>query len=1285
MPGVKAYQEMTDAQLVQAWESHTDMNDLHTRDAMLEIMRSRDLFPSAWMHDRERRAGLYPDVMDPDFATRLYSKTEFADLKSGKVAEDICSSQTAAFDTTAVQRLVARFLHPQTPYRGMLLDHGVGVGKTCSAITIAEMFLETMPTNRVIILCPQAIASGFRRTIFDADRLKPLSVRDAQLRGEAWESNQCTGMTYLRLAGNGAETDRAVIEKDAEQLIRKRYQIMGYLQFANWVLKRLAAEVPKSYEGSAREQKENAILHRLFSDHLIIIDEAHNLRDIEGSGAAAAALPVPAAVPADENVQSAESPVAGAAADAAEGKKLTPVLRRIVRICEGLRLVLMTATPMYNTAPEILFLLNILLLNDVKDEAKLLRPRDFFAADGTLLESAKSPLARVCGRYISYMRGENPASFPLRLTPPEAAGASLFAAGAYPTKSISRREDAVTWTPHIKKIMSMLPLVIHRPDVKRTPVGRVLHKILATARGEARGEGHNIEDMSEIEVSDFILNQVTQAANITYPDGSYGSRGWETFWHETSVGRLRQFRWANEEIADEDWTPVVDEVFGAGHLAKHAPKIAAIVESLQAAQGMCFVFSRFVNAGALPLAVALERAGWTRVMADGSAVPLLRDVPPVPRACAFCPRREGEAHAGHAFSPANYVLLTGNEGLTPDFKGLLRYANTLNTPHEVRGGKVKAILGSQITSEGLDLKCIRENHIMDGWYHLNRIEQVIGRAVRYCSHVALPKEEQNCLIYLHAVSIPEYETADLYAYRLAAKKSIPIGQVQRVIKIAAWDCLMNRQAIVLRGLPKRRVVDARGRLTARYDPHDQPYTSICDFQESCEYVCAAKETGEAAATNMASYRVEDARRKFLQKETVLRRRFRTEVALSMADLRLIYADIPWDVAIVGIRNLLDNPRFVVEREDGVRGTLHFQHGYVVFQPLGVTDMNIPLAMRYGRAFGRLPRFMELPRGALLATEKPVIEEVKEEEGPVVLGMRDDTDLYGLAMQTLREWETHLREKLFPTNPKITLQPPAGLPSGPFYEGWRMVYHRFQTLEGVHAVARKWWMDHEWTLEQRTAVLRHWVTHGTAGVSADIVGAFKPAEYFHGDFTGYQVVNTAPKAKVKVLTYCFFEGDKEPSACPSNLMEDVLALTGSPLHKEKDTGPVFGFLTLDPKEQTALFKTINKADGSWKGAQCFNTSNLNTPRERVTIIQNIIREHVDEGHPIRELMLDDAAETQPSADVIKKRAKAGEILHVYDLTQKQICPYMEFLLRWMNENRIGGKRWFLSMLDTARSM
>ena len=46
-------------------------------------------------------------------------------------------------------------------------------------------------------------------------------------------------------------------------------------------------------------------------------------------------------------------------------------------------------------------------------------------------------------------------------------------------------------------------------------------------------------------------------------------------------------------------------------------------------------------------------------------------------------------------------------------------------------------------SEGLDFKFIRQVHVLEPWYNMNRIEQIIGRAVRTCSHKDLPFEERN--------------------------------------------------------------------------------------------------------------------------------------------------------------------------------------------------------------------------------------------------------------------------------------------------------------------------------------------------------------------------------------------------------------------------------------------------------------------------------------------------------------------------------------------------------------
>ena len=44
-----------------------------------------------------------------------------------------------------------------------------------------------------------------------------------------------------------------------------------------------------------------------------------------------------------------------------------------------------------------------------------------------------------------------------------------------------------------------------------------------------------------------------------------------------------------------------------------------------------------------------------------------------------------------------------------------------------------------VASEGVDLKYIREIHIMDPWHHLNMMEQAAGRGIRQRSHFHLPK------------------------------------------------------------------------------------------------------------------------------------------------------------------------------------------------------------------------------------------------------------------------------------------------------------------------------------------------------------------------------------------------------------------------------------------------------------------------------------------------------------------------------------------------------------------
>jgi flagellar biosynthesis GTPase FlhF len=59
-----------------------------------------------------------------------------------QMRESLCSSSMSKdFKLQANQRFLRRVLSPESPTRSLLMVHGTGVGKTCTAITIAESFL----------------------------------------------------------------------------------------------------------------------------------------------------------------------------------------------------------------------------------------------------------------------------------------------------------------------------------------------------------------------------------------------------------------------------------------------------------------------------------------------------------------------------------------------------------------------------------------------------------------------------------------------------------------------------------------------------------------------------------------------------------------------------------------------------------------------------------------------------------------------------------------------------------------------------------------------------------------------------------------------------------------------------------------------------------------------------------------------------------------------------------------------------------------------------------------
>ena len=60
------------------------------------------------------------------------------------------------------QKLVRDYLQNQSPYRGLILYHGLGVGKTCASIAIAEAF----KSNRdIVVLLNKSLKQNFKENL----------------------------------------------------------------------------------------------------------------------------------------------------------------------------------------------------------------------------------------------------------------------------------------------------------------------------------------------------------------------------------------------------------------------------------------------------------------------------------------------------------------------------------------------------------------------------------------------------------------------------------------------------------------------------------------------------------------------------------------------------------------------------------------------------------------------------------------------------------------------------------------------------------------------------------------------------------------------------------------------------------------------------------------------------------------------------------------------------------------------------------------------------------------
>ena len=309
----------------------------------------------------------YPDPKEPDYVSQLSRKQEMALTyvpNEMKTIEEKCNRDF--FELAPHQIFLKNLISRNTPYNGVLIFHGVGVGKTCSAITIAENFKDTykQKDKRIIILASQNIQIGWRKTIYDPQK----------------GDNQCTSDTY-ELPEQSTDKPVHSIENETKKAIRSYYELHGYAAFANSVKRMLnknLQRIPKE-DTEARLARTKELIDFQYSGRVLIIDEVHNIRT--GS---------------DKDV-----------------RDTIDYIELVIKHSRDLKLILLTANPMFNQSDEIVWILNMLLINDGRPT---INGQDIFE-DHILREGGYEIIEQKCRGYVSYLRGENPVSFPVRLYP----------------------------------------------------------------------------------------------------------------------------------------------------------------------------------------------------------------------------------------------------------------------------------------------------------------------------------------------------------------------------------------------------------------------------------------------------------------------------------------------------------------------------------------------------------------------------------------------------------------------------------------------------------------------------------------------------------------------------------------------------------------------------------------------------------------------------------------------------------------------------------------------------
>jgi hypothetical protein len=737
------------------------------------------------------------------------------------------------------QKVVRDYLLAETPYRGLLLYHGLGSGKTCSSIAVAESLLTT---KKVFVMLPASLESNYKvelrkcgdplymydqhwrqQTLDDETRAmaKKLSISDGFL-----DRNRTF---FTTVPGEEANFDKLpktaqdIIAKQIDDIIDQRFTFIRYngLSSAN-----IGKYVPE--DGS-----------NPYSDSVVIIDEVHNF--------------------------------IGNVTNASDIRKK---LYDVIYTATNCKVVALSGTPVINRAHEIAFLMNLLrgpierITIPVKsiptwDEEKMTSVfRNLPDVDTIEYNAVKKYVLLTRNppqfRSVYNEKGDRIAVQYAKDLPFQPVASDWVA--TWKTKVETDLGGAEFATERVStEMLECLPteyeafasLFLDGLNIKNAMLfQRRIQGLVSYFKGaDERMLPRRVDDnkmLEEVPMSDEMFNrylairfeEIKRDARRSLNPSKAGEDEMKTFRVNSRLACNYaippELRKGDTEAGNEEAAPLKEDILAAlkaspdryltaKALEVYSPKMARMLKNMQETLGDAeprntqLLYSNFRSLEGLGVfGAVLETNGWQQYKIVKEANQWIED-----------PSLDADKPA--------FAFFTGEEKMEERelMRQIFNARYSDNFPASLKQSveaspkkKLCLLMISAAGAEGITLLNVRHVHLMEPHWNPARHDQVIGRAIRICSHATLPVEQRTVRVSFYLSTFTEsqakstegannvvmvrrtdmntmrykgtdptevFMTTDEYLYETCYEKEKVNAKLGHLLKQAAVDCEVHRK------------------------------------------------------------------------------------------------------------------------------------------------------------------------------------------------------------------------------------------------------------------------------------------------------------------------------------------------------------------------------------------------------------------------------------------------------------------------------------------------------------